>query len=267
EGARARCPARLRLRPLRRAAREGGGRRALEGQERRGSAGVEDCPANQQGGEHAGLRRRLLRCHVRRGLLRLLDLSPGGGHLHHRGERVRGGDGALRPRRRQADVGCTERHPPHQPQRLRRGHRWQGRRRAEEGGLGLPVSGVSRLPLAAVVLLAGCVSTRVESTWTNPAFPARKIQSFAVFGYTGLPPGRIAFEETLTNALRRRGLDAIPGYNFVTYDEWPSRDEILRRLAAKGVQAALISKVARRSVSETINPVVVGGAVSSGWDA
>ena len=124
-----------------------------------------------------------------------------------------------------------------------------------------------RLSLAAFFLLAGCVSTRVESTWTNPTFPARRIQSFAVFGYTGSPSGRIAFEETLTQALRKKGLDAIPGYNFVTYDEWPSREEILRRLAAKNIQAALFSKVARRNTTETINPVVVGGAVSSGWDA
>jgi hypothetical protein len=124
-----------------------------------------------------------------------------------------------------------------------------------------------RLPLAAALLLVSCVSTRVESTWTNPAFPGKRIQSFAVFGYTGSPSGRIAFEEALTKGLKQRGLDAIPGYNFVTYDEWPSRDEIVRRLAAKGVQALLMSKVASRSVTETINPVVVGGAVSSGWDS
>jgi hypothetical protein len=124
-----------------------------------------------------------------------------------------------------------------------------------------------RLPLAAAILLVSCVSTRVESTWTNPAFPGRRIQSFAVFGYTGSPSGRIAFEEALTKGLKQRGLDAIPGYNFVTYDEWPSRDEIVRRLAAKGVQALLMSKVASRSVTETINPVVVGGAVSRGWDS
>ena len=88
-----------------------------------------------------------------------------------------------------------------------------------------------------------------------------------MFGYTGSPSGRIGFEEALTKGLKQRGLDAIPGYDFVTYDEWPDRDEILRRLAAQGVQAALISEVARRTTTETINPVVVGGAVSSGWDA
>lgn len=130
-----------------------------------------------------------------------------------------------------------------------------------------PGSWVAGRSLAAGMLLVACVSTRVESTWTNPTFAARRIQSFAVFGYTGSPSGRIGFEETLTKALKARGLDAIPGYNFVTYDEWPSREEILRRLAAKGIQSALISKVASRSTTETINPVAVGGAVSGGWDA
>ena len=46
-----------------------------------------------------------------------------------------------------------------------------------------------------------------------------------------------------------------------------NEDEILRRVQAKGVQGALISKTVQRFTSEQVNPVVVGGAVSSGWDA
>ena len=124
-----------------------------------------------------------------------------------------------------------------------------------------------RLSLAVFFLLAGCVSTRVESTWTNPTFPARRIQSFAVFGYTGSPSGRIAFEETLTQALRKKGLDAIPGYNFVTYDEWPSREEILRRLAAKNIEGVLVSKVARRTTKLESTPVFVGGSYGAIYGA
>jgi len=121
--------------------------------------------------------------------------------------------------------------------------------------------------LAALLLLVGCASTKVESTWTNPNLPARKIKSFAVFASTGYPSGRIEFEQQLTDALRRRGLDAIPGYQFVEYDEYPGKQEILRRVQAKGVQGALISKTIQSFTKEDINPVVVGGAVSSGWDA
>jgi hypothetical protein len=118
-----------------------------------------------------------------------------------------------------------------------------------------------------VMLVTGCTSTKVESTWSNPSFPARKIRSFAVFASTGYPTGRIEFEQALTDALRKRGLDAIPGYQFVAYDEYPGKEEMLRRVQAKGVQGALISKTIQRFSSDQVNPVVVGGAVSSGWDA
>jgi len=120
--------------------------------------------------------------------------------------------------------------------------------------------------LVALLVIVGCASTKVLSTWSNPALPARKIQSFAVFASTGYPTGRIEFEQQLTDALQRRGLDATPGYNFVAYDEYPGRDEILRRVQAKGIQGALISKTIQSFTQEQINPVVVGGAVSSGWD-
>ena len=118
-----------------------------------------------------------------------------------------------------------------------------------------------------VMLVTSCASTKVESTWTNPGFPSRKIKSFAVFASTDYPSGRIEFEQALTDGLRKRGLDAIPGYQFVSYDEYPGKAEILRRVQAKGVQGALISKTVQRFTSEQVNPVVVGGAVSSGWDA
>ena len=125
-----------------------------------------------------------------------------------------------------------------------------------------------RLLLAGVVvLMTGCASTKVLTTWTNPNLASRKIKSFAVFGQADYPTGRIEFEQALTDGLRKRGLDAIPGYQFVAYDEYPGREEILRRVQAKGVQGVLISKTIRAVTKEQINPVVVGGAVSSGWDA
>jgi hypothetical protein len=125
-----------------------------------------------------------------------------------------------------------------------------------------------RAALGALLLVViSCASTKVQSTWTNPAFPARKIKSFAVFASTGYPSGRIEFEQALTDGLRKRGLDAIPGYQFVSYDEQLSKQEMLARVQAKGVQAALISKTIQSFTREQVNPVVVGGAVSSGWDA
>lgn len=101
----------------------------------------------------------------------------------------------------------------------------------------------------------------------QPGVPGAEDQDLRRLASTGYPTGRIEFEQQLTDALRRRGLDAIAGYNFVAYDEYPGRDEILRRVQAKGIQGALISKTIQSFSQDQINPVVVGGAVSSGWDA
>ena len=108
-------------------------------------------------------------------------------------------------------------------------------------------------------LLAGCASTKIETLWKAPEAPARKIQKFVVFGVTGSPSGRIAYEETLTQRLQEAGLPAVPGYDLVTWDEHPSRDEVLRRIKEKQIDGALVSRIDRADVKTEYTPVFVGG--------
>lgn len=120
---------------------------------------------------------------------------------------------------------------------------------------------MSRSALALLfVFAAGCAKTKVESTWANPDLAPRKLKRFAVFGVTGSPSGRIAFEEGLTNGLKSRGLDALPGYDFVLYDERPSQEEVTTRLKAKDIEGVLVSKVARRTSKLEATPVFIGGS-------
>ena len=122
------------------------------------------------------------------------------------------------------------------------------------------------LPFA-LLLLAGCAATKVESTWTNPELAGRKMKTFAVFGVTGSPSGRIAFEKGLTNGLKDRGLDARAGYDFVLYDERPGKDEVVQRLKAKNIEGVLVSKVARRTTNLESTPVFVGGSYGAIYGA
>ncbi|HME92184.1 MAG TPA: hypothetical protein VKE49_12225 [Myxococcaceae bacterium] len=107
-------------------------------------------------------------------------------------------------------------------------------------------------------LLAGCASTKIEHLWKAPEAPARKIQKFVVFGVTGSPSGRIAYEETLTQRLQAAGLPAVPGYDLVTWDEHPSRDEVVRRIKEKQIDGALVSRIDRATVKTESTPVFVG---------
>ena len=114
-------------------------------------------------------------------------------------------------------------------------------------------------------LLVGCAATKIENTWTASQPPPQPIQKFAVFAVTGSPSGRIAYEETLTTKLKEAGLPAVPGYDLVTYDEHPSKEEVMRRLADKQIDGALVSRVDRRTTTTQSTPVWVGGGYSPGF--
>jgi hypothetical protein len=114
-------------------------------------------------------------------------------------------------------------------------------------------------------LLLGCAATKIENTWKSSQPPPQPIQKFAVFAVTGSPSGRIAYEETLTTRLKEAGLPAIPGYDLVTYDEHPSKEEVMRRLEEKGIDGALVSRVDRKTTKTESTPVWVGGGYAPGF--
>ena len=124
-----------------------------------------------------------------------------------------------------------------------------------------------RLPSVALAacLLLGCAPTKIESTWTANQAPPQPIKKFAVFAVTGSPSGRIAYEDTLTQRLKEDGLPAVPGYDLVTYDEHPSKEEVLRRLSEKGIDGALVSRIDRRTTKTESTPVWVGGGYAPGF--
>lgn len=114
-------------------------------------------------------------------------------------------------------------------------------------------------------VLVGCAATKIENTWTAGQPPPQPIQKFAVFAVTGSPSGRIAYEETLTTRLKEAGLPAVAGYDLVTYDEHPSKEEVIRRLEEKQIDGALVSRVDRKTTKTESTPVWVGGGYSPGF--
>lgn len=110
-------------------------------------------------------------------------------------------------------------------------------------------------------LMLGCASTNVQATWKSDQPPPQQIRKFVVFGVTGSPSGRISFEQTLTKSLQEAGLPAIPGYDFVAYDEHPDREEVTRRLQAKGVDGVLVTRIEGQTDDIQSTPVIVATGV------
>jgi hypothetical protein len=115
------------------------------------------------------------------------------------------------------------------------------------------------LLLSVTLALVGCNKTTVESTWTNPALREKRITKVAVFGIAKNPGARIEFEEALTLALKDSNLNVVPGYDFVPFDEKPSREEVIERIKAAGVDGALVSRVVNMHVDDSKGPSWVGG--------
>ncbi|HYN76634.1 MAG TPA: hypothetical protein VES73_02435 [Lamprocystis sp. (in: g-proteobacteria)] len=79
--------------------------------------------------------------------------------------------------------------------------------------IGLPI--VLNLGLGALVatlLVGGCSSTQVTSTWTAPGGAAKPFASLVVFGVAANGKVRRAYEDNFVNALRARGVQARPGH-------------------------------------------------------
>ncbi len=110
-------------------------------------------------------------------------------------------------------------------------------------------------------LLLACASTHVQATWKADQPPPEPIRHFVVFGVTGSPSGRISFEQALTKSLQQAGLPALPGYDFVAYDEYPDRTEVSRRLQAKGVHGVLVTRIESSTDNIEVTPVIVGTVV------
>lgn len=105
----------------------------------------------------------------------------------------------------------------------------------------------------------GCNKTTVESTWTNPALREKRITKVVVFGIAKNPGARIEFEESLMLAMKDSGLNVVPGYDFVPFDEKPTREEVMERIKAAGVDGALVSRVVNMHHDDSKGPSWVGG--------
>ncbi len=110
-------------------------------------------------------------------------------------------------------------------------------------------------------LLLCCASTKVQATWKADQPPPQPIRNFVVFGVTGSPSGRISFEQALTKSLQAAGLPAVPGYDFVAYDEYPDKSEVTRRLQAKGINGVLVTRIESSTDQIEVTPVIVGTTV------
>ena len=111
----------------------------------------------------------------------------------------------------------------------------------------------------AVLLLAlaaaGCATTRVIHEWSNPDFGSPpRFKKVIVVGISKQESVRRSFEDEFVTKLKAAGVDAVPGYRFIT-EEGPVEEPRLREAVAQaGADAMLVTRLLRMEQRYQMGP-------------
>ena len=108
--------------------------------------------------------------------------------------------------------------------------------------------------LGIATAIAGCASTEMTHTWTDPNAKGKSLQKVAVIVMAKDPGLRRMGEDTAVTQLA--GAQAVPSYQVLADTDLRNMDAVKAKLAEQGFQGALVMRLA--GVTEQVSPVTYG---------
>lgn len=120
------------------------------------------------------------------------------------------------------------------------------------------------LAIAALALLASCVTSRLVSQQKNPDYVGKSFKSVMVVAVTADEMVRRPYEDRMVALLGKRGIKGIPGYDAVGKRGKVTEDDLRQAIARSGAEGVLITRVTR---IERSSGTVAGSTVNvaTGW--
>jgi hypothetical protein len=97
--------------------------------------------------------------------------------------------------------------------------------------------------LAAVLLLAGCATTKLKDSWKDPQV-THKVKRVYLVGVTRNDKIRRIFENEFARQLKAQGVTGIPSYPDLVVSGNVDREALRARLRAQGTDAVLVARIA-----------------------
>lgn len=120
------------------------------------------------------------------------------------------------------------------------------------------------IPLLALLLLAGCSSTRITSTWRDPALGPVQLRRVAGLALSADPTlRRIAEDEFVRAVGAERG--AVAGYSLVSDEDLRDRERVQARLTEAGVDGAVVFRLAAVDERQRWVPPTTYGTLGGYW--
>jgi hypothetical protein len=106
------------------------------------------------------------------------------------------------------------------------------------------VGGLASLALV-TTLMAGCASTSIVDSWSDPSYQGGPFKRIMVLGVTKNAVARRTFEDIFAAKLRANGTDAVPSYQYLPQDGVAGEPELDSALKASGADGLLMVRLLR----------------------
>ena len=103
------------------------------------------------------------------------------------------------------------------------------------------------------LVIAGCATTRLTSSWKDPAYRGR-VGKILVVGVAKIPANKRLFEDEFVRQFKARGTDAIASYTVMPDDKQGDNDVIAATMKEQGADAVLISSLVSKKTVHTYVP-------------
>lgn len=108
--------------------------------------------------------------------------------------------------------------------------------------------------LGLTLALAGCASTDMTSTWTDPSAKGASLSKVAVIAFARDPGLRRMAEDSAAQQLV--GAQAVPSYQVLGDTDLKDREAVKAKLSEQGFQGVLLMRMA--GVTERVDPAMYG---------
>jgi hypothetical protein len=115
---------------------------------------------------------------------------------------------------------------------------------------------IGRLASLAVVamLVAGCASTSITDSWSDPSYQGGPFRRIMVLGVTKNTVARRIFEDIFASKLRATGVEAVPAYQHLPQDGPVGESELNAAVRASGADGLLMVRLLRVDRQTSVRP-------------
>jgi hypothetical protein len=128
---------------------------------------------------------------------------------------------------------------------------------------------VAAAAFVAILLIAGCASTTLQSTWSDPSFTGGPFRKFFVMGLSARNvTARRVFEDIMVAKLQAAGVQAVPAYQYLNDDGPAGEQSVQAAVAQSGADAVMMERVLGVDTRTNVSTELVPGPMMGpgmGW--